>query len=101
MLDELDGACSVPGPPPTYSPTGPALSGTFYSAARNRRVGYTIAYPPRHHVGDELPLVIMLHGYGANHTDALVGMSPAQAATPARSSLSSNRRRWRSSPDTS
>ncbi len=79
VLDELDGACSVPGPPLTYSPSGPAFSGTFYSAARNRRVGYTLAYPPRHHAGNELPLVIMLHGYGANHTGALIGMSPAQA----------------------
>jgi S-formylglutathione hydrolase FrmB len=79
VLEELDGACSVPGPPLAYSLSGPAFSSTFYSAARHRRVGYTIAYPPRHHIGDELPLVITLHGYGTNHTNALVGMSPAQA----------------------
>jgi enterochelin esterase-like enzyme len=42
-------------------------------------VGYTIAYPPGHRPGDELPLVVMLHGFGANHADALAGMSPAQA----------------------
>lgn len=47
------------------------MSGTFYSYARNRRVGYTIAYPPGHAAGAALPLVVMLHGYGANHTDAL------------------------------
>jgi pimeloyl-ACP methyl ester carboxylesterase len=58
---------------------GPSLSGTFRSAARRRAVGYTIAYPPGHHPGDELPLVVMLHGYGASHADALAGMSPAQA----------------------
>ena len=79
MLDELDGACSVSGPPATYLPSGPSYSGTFDSAARRRAVGYTIAYPPGHRTGDELPLVIMLHGYGANHADALAGMSPAQA----------------------
>jgi pimeloyl-ACP methyl ester carboxylesterase len=79
MLDELDGACSVPGPAAVFSPLGPSFSGTFYSAARRRTVGYTIAYPPGYRAGDELPLVIMLHGYGGNHADALVGVSPAQA----------------------
>src|SRR6185312_13613985 len=75
----LDGACSVPHPVLVYSPRGPSFSGTFYSNARRQTVGYTLAYPPGHHAGDELPLVIMLHGYGASHADALAGMSPAQA----------------------
>jgi enterochelin esterase-like enzyme len=79
LLDELDGACSVPEPPLAFSPLGPSIDGTFYSAARRRTVGYTIAYPPGHRRGDELPLVVMLHGYGGNHADALAGMSPAQA----------------------
>jgi S-formylglutathione hydrolase FrmB len=79
LLDTLDGACSVPGPALTFAPLGPSSSGTFYSAARHRTVGYTIACPPGHRAGDELPLVVMLHGYGGNHTDALSGMSPAQA----------------------
>jgi enterochelin esterase-like enzyme len=80
VLDDLDGACSVPVPDlSTYAPPGPSVSGTFYSAARDRAVGYTIAYPPGHRTGDRLPLVIMLHGYGGNHADALSGMSPAQA----------------------
>jgi S-formylglutathione hydrolase FrmB len=80
MLDDLDGACSVAAPDLTrYAAPGPERSGTFYSAARRRPVGYTIAYPPGHGPGDRLPLVVMLHGYGANHTDALSGMTPAQA----------------------
>ncbi|MGH3289793.1 MAG: alpha/beta hydrolase [Streptosporangiaceae bacterium] len=79
MLDTLDGACSVPSPPLMLAPPGPSSSGTFYSMARRRTVGYTIAYPPGHRAGDELPLVVMLHGYGGNHADALVGMTPAQA----------------------
>jgi enterochelin esterase-like enzyme len=79
LLDRLDGACSVSVPAVVYSPPGPSWSGTFYSAARHRTVGYTIAYPPGHRAGDELPLVIMLHGYGGNHASALVGMSVAQA----------------------
>jgi dipeptidyl aminopeptidase/acylaminoacyl peptidase len=62
-----------------YAPPGPQVSGTFYSAARNRAVGYTIGYPPRHRPGSELPLVIMLHGYGDSHVNALFGLSPARA----------------------
>ena len=80
MLDSLDGACSVPAPDlAPYAAPGPSLSGTFHSRARNRTVGYTIAYPPGARPGDGLPLVIMLHGYGGNHTNAVSGMSPAQA----------------------
>jgi enterochelin esterase-like enzyme len=78
-LDQLDGACSVAAPSLDYSPLGPSTSGTFSSAARNRTVGYTIAYPPGHGPGDRLPLIVMLHGFGGNHTHALAGMSPAQA----------------------
>jgi enterochelin esterase-like enzyme len=55
------------------------VAGRFYSAARRRSVGYTIAYPPGHRRGDSLALIVMLHGYGNDHATALVGMSPAQA----------------------
>jgi len=79
VLEKLDGACSVAAPPVPHGAPGPSLSGTFRSAARRRPVGYTIAYPPGHRPGDELPLIVMLHGYGGNHADALAGMSPAQA----------------------
>ena len=80
LLDDLDGACSVPFSGfDYYAPPGHQRSGTFYSAARRQTVGYTLAYPPGHGQGDRLPLVVMLHGYGGNHADALSGMSPAQA----------------------
>jgi pimeloyl-ACP methyl ester carboxylesterase len=79
LLDQVDGACSVASPPLTYALLGPAFFGTFYSRARHRSVGYSIAYPPGHRPGDELPLVIMLHGEGGNHATALAGMTPAQA----------------------
>src|SRR5664280_680615 len=78
-LDELDGACSISSPPLSYSTSGPSISGAFYSKARNTQVGYTIAYPPGHGPGSSLPLIVMLHGFGGNHTDAVAGMTPAQA----------------------
>jgi enterochelin esterase-like enzyme len=79
-LDAIDGACSVAAPDlASYAPPGPQVSGAFYSRARNQTVGYTIGYPPGHRPGARLPLVVMLHGYGGNHTDALSGLSPAQA----------------------
>jgi enterochelin esterase-like enzyme len=79
-LDRLDGACSAAAPDlAPYAPPGPQISGDFFSHARNRVVGYTIAYPPHHRPGAKLPLIIMLHGYGGSHTSALAGVSPAQA----------------------
>jgi pimeloyl-ACP methyl ester carboxylesterase len=79
FLDRIDGACSVASPTPSYSPLGLSTSGSFFSAARRRSVGYTIGYPSGHGPGSPLPLVVMLHGFGGNHTDALAGMTPAQA----------------------
>jgi S-formylglutathione hydrolase FrmB len=80
MLDAIDGACSVAAPDlDSYAPPGPQVSGTFYSRARNQTVGYTIGYPPGGRPGAKLPLVVMLHGYGGNHANALSGLSPAQA----------------------
>jgi enterochelin esterase-like enzyme len=79
VLDQLDGACSVAAPPLRFRATGVSRSGSFFSRARRREVGYTVAWPPGHQPGDALPLVVMLHGFGANHTNALTAMSPAQA----------------------
>lgn len=79
LLDQLDGACAVSRQPFEFSTLGPAISGTFYSQHRRRSVGYTLAFPPGHGPGSPLPLVVMLHGFGANHTDALSDMSPEQA----------------------
>ena len=79
VLLDVEGDCTVSAPPPVFSPLGPAFSGRFYSRARRRLVGYTIAYPPGHGPGSVLPLVVTLHGYGANHADALAGLSLPQA----------------------
>lgn len=78
-LDEIDGACSVPAPALSFAALGPSVSGRFFSRARGRSVGYTLAYPPGHGPGSRLPLIVMLHGYGDDHRTALVGMTPAQA----------------------
>jgi len=77
-LITLLGDCDVPAPAETFAPPGPSESGTFASEARRTTVGYTIAYPPGHGPGDALPLVVAMHGFGANHTDALPS-SPAEA----------------------
>ena len=79
MLDELDGACSVASPSETFGAAGPSVSGSFFSRARRRRVGYTIAYPPGHRPGSELPLGIALHGFEGSHRAALSGVTLAQA----------------------
>ena len=42
-LDQLDGACSVANPPLRFSGLGRSMSGSFYSEARHRTVGYTVA----------------------------------------------------------
>lgn len=78
LLDRLDGSCSVGGPKLTFATLGPQVSGSFDSSARQRTVGYTVAWPPGFGPGDELPLVLMLHGEGGSHLDAVSGMSPAQ-----------------------
>jgi pimeloyl-ACP methyl ester carboxylesterase len=79
VLNQLDGACAVTGPPLVFGAPGPSVSGTFYSRARRRGVGYTIAWPPGHGPGDRLPLIVGLHAYGANHKRVLTRMTLPQA----------------------
>jgi enterochelin esterase-like enzyme len=81
LVDRLDGACSAAGPPLVFSAAGPSVSGSFYSRARRRPVGYTIAWPPGHRPGTPLPLIVVLHAFGADHRVALPGMSLPQALT--------------------
>jgi pimeloyl-ACP methyl ester carboxylesterase len=78
-LDVLTGACDVPHPPLHFATPGPSYSKQFYSHARNQQVGYTIAYPPGHKPGDQLPLVVMLHGDGGDHASGIGGLKPADA----------------------
>jgi S-formylglutathione hydrolase FrmB len=78
-LDRLDGACAVSPRPEVLHRPGPTHSGTFASRARGRQVGYSLAYPPGHRIGDRLPVALVLHAFGENHTTALAGMSLGRA----------------------
>jgi len=79
VLDVLDGACSVPTPPETFRNPGETITGSFHSRARRREVGYTIAYPPGHSRGSQLPLGLYLHADGGSHTSLLGGLPLASA----------------------
>jgi len=79
VLHQLDGACSVAGPPLVFARPGRSVSGIFYSRARRRQVGYTIAWPPGHEPGTELPLIVALHAYGGSHRHPLTRMSLPEA----------------------
>jgi pimeloyl-ACP methyl ester carboxylesterase len=79
QLDELDGACSVAAPHVVFGALGTTTSGQFFSKARRRSVGYSIGYPAGHQSKDALSLIVMLHGYGGDHRNALVNLTPAQA----------------------
>jgi hypothetical protein len=79
ILEVLDGACSVSTPSETFRKPGETLTGRFYSRARRREVGWTIAYPPGHSRGSQLPLGLYLHADGGSHTSPLGGLPLAQA----------------------
>jgi poly(3-hydroxybutyrate) depolymerase len=78
-LDLLTGGCSAPTRHLTFAPPGPSRTGSFFSHARNRTVGFTLAYPPGYGPGARLPLGLYLHGFGGDHTSGLGGLSLAQA----------------------
>jgi pimeloyl-ACP methyl ester carboxylesterase len=80
VLDQIDGACAVAGPALQFSPPGRAYPGSFYSKARQRTVDYAMAYPAGHGPGSRLPLVVVLHAYGAYFDNALSGLTLQSAA---------------------
>jgi len=63
----LDGEAGVI---PTVA-TGAFVQGSFVSSARQgRTVGWAASYPPGYAPGESLPVVVALHGYGGDHSDA-------------------------------
>ncbi|HET9188153.1 MAG TPA: alpha/beta hydrolase-fold protein [Acidothermaceae bacterium] len=66
-LAELTGQCDVDATPPTSNVA--VQSGSFASSARKTSVGWSLAIPPNTPVKD-LPVVLVLHGRGDDHTTA-------------------------------
>jgi len=66
-LAELVGTCDVDAQPPSGS-VGTIKTGTFRSAARHRDVGWSLALPPGQTSVSGLPVVLVLHGRGGDHT---------------------------------
>lgn len=75
-LDEALGRDNVREPNVSRGTPGRSISGRFYSAARQTSVGWTISYPPNHQVGDQLPLVLALHGYTGSHVNPIGPVTP-------------------------
>ena len=70
-------------------PAGPAVSGRFDSFGRRTKVGYSILYPHGYDAAAELPVVLVLHGRGGDHTSAVSDLgidryltAAVQAGTP-------------------
>lgn len=80
----LDGA---DGTIPDVEP-GEVVSGVLGSTARGRECGWSVAYPPGASAQSGLPLVVVLHGRGADHTSAFssdyLGLDRFLAAAVAR-----------------
>lgn len=63
----MDGAA---GTTPNVNP-GPMISGSFVSRARlGKTCGWAVSYPPGTTPGQKLPVLLVLHGYSDNHTNA-------------------------------
>ncbi|NOL44702.1 esterase [Kribbella sandramycini] len=52
-------------------PAGPAASGSFESFGRRTTVRYSVLYPDGYEPTDPLPVVLVLHGRGGDHTSAV------------------------------
>jgi S-formylglutathione hydrolase FrmB len=79
ILDRLDGACDVASTDLVDASVGRVLTGTFHSRYRRREVGYSVGFPKGFRRGDDVPLVVFLHGEGGNHLSGLSELTAAQA----------------------
>jgi hypothetical protein len=66
-LSELTGACDVDAVP-AAGPVGAITSGHFASSARGRDVGWSLALPPGRTIPAGLPVTLVLHGRGEDHS---------------------------------
>lgn len=72
-LAEVDGACDVDAVPPA-GPVGAITSGRFASSARGRDVGWSLALPPGYADAAGLPIALVLHGRGGDHSSGFVDL---------------------------
>jgi Putative esterase len=66
-LADLMGVCDVDAAPPGGA-VGDITSGRFTSSARRRDVGWSLARPPGHSGAAGLPVALVLHGRGGDHS---------------------------------
>lgn len=52
-------------------PAGPVVSGSFESFGRRTTVGYNVIYPHGYRADARLPVVLVLHARGGDHTSAI------------------------------
>ena len=65
-VDLAMGRCDLQVRPAEAEP-GVMVEASFFSTHRGRSVGYTVAYPPKVQAGANLPVCLVLHGYGTDH----------------------------------
>jgi len=70
-LAELAGHCDADARP-APGPVGIVKTGSFSSSARKCTVGWALALPPV--AGAELPVCVVLHGHGGDHTTAFADL---------------------------
>lgn len=69
-MHRLLGLNGPAGNVPDVTP-GPMISGSFLSKARlDATCGWAVSYPPGSRPGDRLPVLVALHGYSDDHTNA-------------------------------
>ncbi len=66
-LADLAGACDIDAAPPD-GPVGAITSGRFASSARGRDLGWSLVLPPGHTTAAGLPVTLVLHGRGEDHS---------------------------------
>jgi enterochelin esterase-like enzyme len=97
-----------PGTPFPDGPRGRLVSGAFESAARGVRTAWTVAYPHGTPTDAELPVLLVLHGRGGDHTtaftdlglDRYVSAAVGRGAPPfALATVDGGQGYWRPEPD--